>query len=950
MILYPRVLVRVAGESINVLEKMDFSVLVNSAKQLDFRLTSLHSEKLILCQKMLDAIKNIDDSKSKNLLQNVRRDIFNNRKIKDRALLEIEKLVRASLRTRIRIFLEMKESLNAILLEFTKTFNSTAESCKKNLYELAESECLQNGLLLSSHTFYERLIFAIPDQKKGSVKRNPTLELSLLKYISRICTKTSPFSTFGSVALGVTTNKLFNTFNIVENDTKDRVRSCIRLNNTILRNLRNLLGNYRLFYLHMKVRLNSTIRIQEYCCVYLTNHNNIEAFQTISNSKIINLICRIVDPSLNGEQFHRLILILRNHIEATSDEIENYLKKLLDVGFLEFDWGISGRDGNWSTNFITMLTSIGAMDVPLIRSLVNRIEFADSLCSLYGRSSIDERKRMIENAYTGLKEVYFAIAKEAGVLMKERITQRDEDEIGKKTRKNSLGSKGDFADESHSSYFKRMPLSFFSLRQEQLFYEDSVRNVKIAFDHKNLLTLAESLNTLITAVYFFRGHSIEKEKMRFFFELMYKDRDSVDLLIFYEDYYREVKRPEFIKSRKVIADSKLSEGELNESILNLINGRVKTWLIERNEIINRWNEGLKIICNGQVKRDEFRIDIEMLRNLNKILNVEVFSESSYSHGAMMQFFPSPLDTGEIKLKGVLNTLIPGYGKMFSRFVHLFDHSIADDILELNLNNAGIDEYYIENNDGSFHNANLHPGLLDKEIKIPGGNNNLPLENQIAVCEFKIELDTITKCLNIKHVPTGKKSYFFDWGFEGHKNRSELFQMLNKFSKIYPISASPLVDGINEYLRQVATANHEDVMVSPRIVYDNSIIVQRKGWVIPYESIPKRESGQSDSLYYITINQWRKKLEIGAEAFININPKKSYETDSIQKLGRDDYKPQYLNFENPLFINLFEKLISKKPTLIKIEEMLPNSSQLAKITNEGFVTEMVFQWYGSNEKK
>jgi hypothetical protein len=67
---------------------------------------------------------------------------------------------------------------------------------------------------------------------------------------------------------------------------------------------------------------------------------------------------------------------------------------------------------------------------------------------------------------------------------------------------------------------------------------------------------------------------------------------------------------------------------------------------------------------------------------------------------------------------------------------------------------------------------------------------------------------------------------------------------------------------------------------------------------------------------------------------------------LRKTGRDDYKPQYIHFNNPLLVHLFERLTGKVPQVLKIEEMLPHAGHLATINGEKFVTEYVVQWYTS----
>ncbi|WP_222931317.1 hypothetical protein, partial [Xanthovirga aplysinae] len=60
-------------------------------------------------------------------------------------------------------------------------------------------------------------------------------------------------------------------------------------------------------------------------------------------------------------------------------------------------------------------------------------------------------------------------------------------------------------------------------------------------------------------------------------------------------------------------------------------------------------------------------------------------------------------------------------------------------------------------------------------------------------------------------------------------------------------------------------------------------------------------------------------------------------------GRDDYKPQYINFNNSLLVRLFGRMIGKAPASIKIEEMTPSSKELLSFNGEDLVSEFVVQW-------
>ncbi len=78
--------------------------------------------------------------------------------------------------------------------------------------------------------------------------------------------------------------------------------------------------------------------------------------------------------------------------------------------------------------------------------------------------------------------------------------------------------------------------------------------------------------------------------------------------------------------------------------------------------------------------------------------------------------------------------------------------------------------------------------------------------------------------------------------------------------------------------------------------------------------------------------------------MNRQPDDNADPETMKKLGRDDYKPQYISFKNPFLVSLFEKLVSKTPKEMRIEEMLPDPSHLNTIHNQRHITEFVIQWY------
>jgi hypothetical protein len=189
------------------------------------------------------------------------------------------------------------------------------------------------------------------------------------------------------------------------------------------------------------------------------------------------------------------------------------------------------------------------------------------------------------------------------------------------------------------------------------------------------------------------------------------------------------------------------------------------------------------------------------------------------------------------------------------------------------------------------------------------------------------------------------------GLQNIGGRSQLYQLLSKFSLVRQPRALPILNAINEYyLHSESREEQKDKnqeRIRPRITLENQVILQRKAWFIPKQILPKRMNRETDWYYFARVNKWRGEYGIPDEMFMHIIPDRALnyaQPEPRAKVGRVDYKPQYISFKNPFLIKLFESLIVKAPGECKIEEMLPNSNQLLKVAESRRVTELVVQWY------
>eukprot|EP01006_Ploeotia_vitrea_P037791 TRINITY_DN66170_c4_g1_i1.p1 TRINITY_DN66170_c4_g1~~TRINITY_DN66170_c4_g1_i1.p1 ORF type:complete len:541 (-),score=-10.87 TRINITY_DN66170_c4_g1_i1:357-1736(-) len=455
--------------------------------------------------------------------------------------------------------------------------------------------------------------------------------------------------------------------------------------------------------------------------------------------------------------------------------------------------------------------------------------------------------------------------------------------------------------------------------------------------------------------------------MHDYFINKYEEGATIDLFTFYEDYYREYKKPEAEREEKLKKqqaekaqkekeakekgpenkEEKAQSDEEEKKEENLEPPMVLESIKARGELMKEWKKSIgELVKPSSEDATHYNVTLQDLKSVNEKLGAEVKDTSHNSYGTFIQ-----LHKENDKIKGVLNSAFGGYGKMLSRFMHIFDQSVTDDMREWNmsLNTGG---YFVENCDASYFNANLHPPLMPYEIWMPGGHNSLPEEKQIPVTDFAVKVSEGKNRLDLVHKESQKPANIFDLGFQGSKGRSELFQLLSSFTKSEFLFPFTVTSGINEKFNQLnrkegEKADRPKISIQPRILYEDTIVLQRKGWNIPAKLLPIRNSTESNWEYFVRINQWRNDLGIPDEVFIFVNARSGSNAapaNNKVRAGRDDYKPQYINFKSPILVNLLEKALKKVPYSLKIEEMAPYSDQLLEMNNEKYVTEFMIQWY------
>ncbi len=861
MKLFPFILARISGLPFNHLEKLSFQS-IDKLEIILQKQSLLEKHKNELLELLGNSKEEIDCGYVLKNLAYLKTKLLHDKKAKLSSKLEAnlhehEKPFLGKIEKKLERYEQTKKELKDLATNFEIFYLDEIFRSRSILQEISKEPLILNGLLLSSHVFFNQLQKYNLKNIAAFAKKEFQTERTLLRYLSRICSKTSPFSTFTSLSV----------FSLDEDLIEGESKNIIRLNNRLFDLWRDALNNYPAFFLKLKMGLNPSLKKVGEEWIYLLNSRNVESVQKLENNEIIEYIFESLVESnreMVFEEFvHKILLAVDSELEA----IEKYLLDLVDYGFLEWRWPFSGLDPFWYKKLKKLLASF-----PEDRFLLQISTDLDKILEnieLYEVSGFEQRLKLQIDTFEIVKRISSELLNKTQLIEKEEII-----------------------DISRNKHFRH---NKFQITPERLFYED----VKIPFKPKWKITeinkVISELNNLLDALSPLH-FNVSQSKMKHFFLENYQKGNVINLLLFYENYFKNVSKSALDESKSAI-DQRLSwQRELMENI--------------------------KLTKNG-----ELNIPLDLLKKLSK-KSKSIKFENPPSRGTFIQFFKE-----ENQFKGFAETSFEGYGKMIGRFLHLFSPSVTDAFQNWN-EKLRKDMLWVENTDASIYNPNLHPPLMPFEIRMPGSQNTLPTEQQISVDKLSVVYNELENKLDLIHQPTDRKVFVFDLGFEALESRSPLFQLLASFS--YPLtSQSILAEIVNHHFEQ-----KEDPIITfqPRICVGNHLVIQRRRWYVKKDFLPFKLNSEKESYYFVRINKWVRENQIPSKVFITIKPGDLKKGDSEKT---DDYKPQFIDFESPVFVQLFHKLIKKITVKLKIEEVLPFPNEA--INDQYYASEYLVQW-------
>lgn len=895
---FPHFVCRVAGVPAGGLEDLAAVESVASygaLRELEAELGQLRGP---LSEALFEAVGGLEDQELRRALLRLKRDVHNLRP-PDRSILE---KVPRSLVPDLERYDRLTRSLRQAEARFEACFEAELVRIRRRFQQAVTDEGFRNGVLLASTTLFDEIerYTKAPAEHPGAKARQ--VERSLLRYYTRTAVKTSPFSTFCAIVPGRLRDDASQGAPGFLGDPREK-SSVLRLNKAMVPFLVQAVTARPAVRRHLSVDLNPTLRRMDGRWLFLTGAGRREVFQHLAPNPVLGLLVDVL-----REQGPRPLAVLAEtlleDVDASEDEIFAYLDRLLEAGFLRFRLGIREQELDWDRCLCRLLEGV---EDDLARRTVRFLEEYRRLAGAYAEASLPRRRALLESV-TDLVDGYFGSVKETQGWLPGTETLF-EDTGGNASLVLGLGGLGDLMAE-----YVRLTRPFIWLLGEQV-------NMR----------------------HFFTGHY---------------GSEPVPLLRFYEDYYHEHLEGHLERQEQVWGPpSGEADEERDRETLARISNPFRLELVEKlNEARLGIGKRIRELWRAAPAAEEIVLERRDLEELTA--GLPGLEEPFRSVSLFVQFVPGLVSGDRESRDGmVLEEYLGGFGKFFSRFLYLLPGEVEEDLVASNrrLTRSELAEIC---GDASF-NADLHPPLLPHEIAYPTAEGGSARE-QISVSDLAVEPDPRSPFrVRLVNLKTGREVIPVDLGFRNPRMRPLLFQMLSRMTP-----ASSFVLNPPEQLEDPKDAAPEApgrVIHRPRLSYRGRLVLARRRWTLPQALFPGRDRQENEAGYFLRIQRWREELGLPEEVFARIVdlgrerkvlPEKMWpgpippgKLSPGTTPGLRDHldKPQYIDFRNPLLVDLFSRMTENREKFeVILEERLPGRDHLISSGEERFVTEMILQ--------
>jgi hypothetical protein len=341
----------------------------------------------------------------------------------------------------------------------------------------------------------------------------------------------------------------------------------------------------------------------------------------------------------------------------------------------------------------------------------------------------------------------------------------------------------------------------------------------------------------------FAGPRDDQAVMRSYFDTQFASEHSIPLLKFYERYYRDFYKELRARQRKA--------PESPEP--NTFGGQYRT------EGSRQRASGLREFVRFVTDRiaisptaEEVVLTSADLSDLSD--RVPDVSAPTGSMSVFCHFLPPGAAAEPWRLVVPAGRICQGYGKFFSRFLHLLEPGV---LARLRARSRVTHSITAEIEGDDDFNANLHPQILDWLIEDPTAPSLRSSGQTLRCSDLEIDRDPEDpEALRLMHRPTGKAVSAVDLGFLALRRRSALHQLLTMFQKPSNIQVPEDRSGLTFMTDPTEWKDVNRVIYRPRITIDGRVVVARRTWLIPHGALPVLSPSLTATQRFLEIQRWR----------------------------------------------------------------------------------------------
>lgn len=680
-------IVRIAGLPIESLYPLRFEQTTQLIEKLLAQEEALSSQAQALSEDLYQIIGKIEDKQVKWRLMAVRRTIYQLQIPKARDLNEqVMAEIPRELAETLLVWIEQAKQRLELLSTGQTVLEAEWAEKRRVLQRVAQAKNFQHGLIMGSKDLYLNFVKWSQADGQGRLHSDRQTELGLFIYLSRMATKTSPFSTFMSSGRG----------HWVDDEPSYLLSahwqqaSVIELNWSLVHRIAYELANWPEIRPHLAIKVNSSC-VEEEGSLKFLGWKKGETVLKLANSATLQHMLRIIRTAQHASYELIVQTIVQLDSDGREDEIRAFLERLIKIGLLEFDLGIPDQSPDYFGQLLTFLKRFRGPRLEEIFPLLQKIQ--NCLLQYAATENSAERCDLRITIHSALEQVYeYLTLKQRGLAIPTK-----------------------------NAFYENTLAQELSLRCSRSTWQETLDDLSLIQQLSALYD--EFLPARLAAAAFFVD--------------AYGENKKVGLLQFYERFRQEMQRPGGWRSDNVISSSPL------KTLFETPYGTPSLHLAELERVKQLCADFQQMFLEqSAAASQECHLDRAELQRF--VATFPAFVTSPHS----LSFYVQKLARGDGP-RLVLNGATGGFGRSEARLRFLeMQECHADTSYQLQEEKRQEEPLLVDISGVFGFSANLHACQTAYEIAYPGTVSVRPEEERLPLSDLEVVHDPQHHCLKL----------------------------------------------------------------------------------------------------------------------------------------------------------------------------------------------------------